>query len=383
MKTLSWHIITCEYPPQFGGVSDYTRTLAEGLVKAGDEVHVWAPQWEGLLLTPEKNVNVHRELGRFSRADLKRAGKLLDQFPGPRRLLVQWVPHGYGYRSMNIDFCRWLGRRARQGDRVEIMVHEPYLAFWEGSWKQNAVALIHRLMTIILLRAAAKVWISIVAWEDRLKPYAFGRSLNFDWLPPASNVEVVNNPGATRAARVRYVTPGGFLVGHFGSYDVHTTAQLHHCVPGLLQQDQANSLLLIGKGSDALRMELLREHPALSSRLHATGALPEGPLSAHLSACDLMVQPYIDGISSRRTTALAALAHGVPLVTTVGRLTDPLWIDESPAALVPVTDGASELAAKTQQLLEDRAKRSAMATSSRSFYSRYFDLNRSIEKLRG
>ena len=37
-----WHMITGEYPPQAGGVSDYSRVVARGLVAAGDAVHVYA-----------------------------------------------------------------------------------------------------------------------------------------------------------------------------------------------------------------------------------------------------------------------------------------------------------------------------------------------------
>src|SRR5882672_9187765 len=36
-----------------------------------------------------EGVTVHRELGRFAPADLSRTGRRLDQFPAPRRLLVQ------------------------------------------------------------------------------------------------------------------------------------------------------------------------------------------------------------------------------------------------------------------------------------------------------
>ena len=34
----AWHLITCEYPPQMGGVSDYTRVVAEGLSEAGEAI---------------------------------------------------------------------------------------------------------------------------------------------------------------------------------------------------------------------------------------------------------------------------------------------------------------------------------------------------------
>ena len=37
-----WAIITGEYPPDPGGVSDYTYLVATHLADAGDEVHVCA-----------------------------------------------------------------------------------------------------------------------------------------------------------------------------------------------------------------------------------------------------------------------------------------------------------------------------------------------------
>jgi hypothetical protein len=112
------HIITSEYPPQPGGVSDYTRLVAEGLAQAGEEVHVWCPGTAGESIS-EGGVHVHSGLGRVTPEDLARVGDELDRFPGPRQMLVQYVPHGYGYRSMNVPFCFWLWRRARKrGDWV-------------------------------------------------------------------------------------------------------------------------------------------------------------------------------------------------------------------------------------------------------------------------
>ena len=88
---------------------------------------------------------------------------------------------------MNLPFCLWLWHRAvRHHDAVEVMIHEPYLAFGEGSWKQSGVAVVHRLMTMVLLKAARRVWMSIPAWEACWRPYTLGRALQFRWLPVAS-----------------------------------------------------------------------------------------------------------------------------------------------------------------------------------------------------
>ena len=71
-----WHIITCEYPPSVGGVSDYSFTLASGLGATGT-VHVWCPA--GTSAAPEvEHVTVHDAPGSFSLRDLDRLGTLLD-----------------------------------------------------------------------------------------------------------------------------------------------------------------------------------------------------------------------------------------------------------------------------------------------------------------
>ena len=40
--TRTWHFLTGEYPPDRGGVADYTALVAAGLAKHGCAVHVWS-----------------------------------------------------------------------------------------------------------------------------------------------------------------------------------------------------------------------------------------------------------------------------------------------------------------------------------------------------
>jgi hypothetical protein len=157
-----------------GGVSDYSRLVARGLAEKGDKVHVWCPSIRADRGDP--GVEVHPVFGAFRPRDLAKAGQELNRFAGPRCLLVQWVPHGFGYKSMNLPFCLWLWQRARwNGDRIYLMVHEPYLPFRPWRWRQNCAAFVHRLMTAVLMNAAHHVWISIPAWESRMTAYALGR----------------------------------------------------------------------------------------------------------------------------------------------------------------------------------------------------------------
>src|SRR5262245_10855732 len=230
---LTWHIITGEYPPQIGGVSDYSQIVAEGLAEAGDDVHVWCPPLPRV--STYNGVTVHPALGRTSPRDLRAVDRLIDRFPNPRRLLVQWVPHAFGYRSMNVGFCLWLRRRARRGDRVEIMVHEPYLAFGERSLRWTAAASLHRVMTVILARAASRIWIAIPDWERRWRPYALGRNVPFTWLPVPSNLPIpaTDDVGAVRD---RFRLRDGPIVGHLGSYGTVATRALTLSLPDILQR---------------------------------------------------------------------------------------------------------------------------------------------------
>lgn len=376
-----WHLITSEYPPQIGGVSDYTFMVGSGLAAAGEGVHVWCPPCEGE--TPALPcVTVHKELGRFAPSDLRRVGQLLDQFPAPRRLLVQWVPHGYGYRSMNVAFCMWLWKRAKfDHDRVELMIHEPFLPFREGTGKQDAAAAVHRLMVITLLNAVRQIWTAIPAWESHLRPYALGRDIKFGWLPVPSTIAVADDPQAVRSIRTRYAPDGKFLLAHFGTYGRHITEALTGLLPGLLGAHANLSVLLLGRGGEALRDDLIRADAKLGRRIHATGQLSAAALSLHLSACDLLIQPYPDGVSTRRSSTMVGLAHGLPIVTTTGRLTEPLWAESGAVNLAQAGDTDS-LSKSIARLIDDASERKRLSKAARLLYDNRFHIEHTIAALR-
>jgi glycosyltransferase involved in cell wall biosynthesis len=380
-----WLIITPEYPPKLGGVADYTREVAIGLTEAGDEVHVLGPAGSddsgGM---PE--LFVHGVLGCFRIRDIRNTDRTLSRFAAPRQILVQWVPHGYGYRSMNLPFCLWLWKRARcNGDSVDIMVHEPYLAFGEGTWRQNLVAVVHRVMTAILLRAVQKVWVTIPAWEARWRPWTFNRPVPFGCLAVPNNIPVTPDVKAVEDIRRRYELQGtrthGPVIGHFGTYGTTITSILQKVIPPLLECNQRATLLLIGNGSSNFRERLISASPLLSDRIYATGKLNASEISHHLFACDVMLQPYPDGISGRRTSAIAALAHGIPLVTTLGPLTEAFWADSGAVSLARVQDTGALIEAASG-LLRDRAEQIRMKQSGLRLYSNRFHVRHVIGALR-
>jgi glycosyltransferase involved in cell wall biosynthesis len=370
------HILSSEYPPDVGGVADYTHQVAEALARAGEEIHVWCPAVREI--REASGVHVHPVPGRFRPSDLRRLGARLDQFPPLRRILVQWVPHGFGYHSMNLWLCLWLATRARAGDRVELMVHEPFLAFRRGPLRHICMALVHRAMTMVLMWAASRVWVSIPAWESKLRPYALGRAVRIDWLPIPACVYQANGDAAS--LRQTFAHASQPVVGHFGSYGPEVAMLLEERLTGILDSDSRPVLVLIGAGSRPFRAALVDRHPSWAGRIHATGYVPLAALAGYLEACDLFLQPYPDGITSRRTSAMACLSVGRAVVTTSGHLTEPLWKESGAVALVDVSNSAG-FAEAAVHLLRDRAERARVAESGRRLFDSQFDVAHTVAAL--
>jgi hypothetical protein len=192
----SLHIITSEYPPVMGGVSEHSRILAQAAVAEGYAVQVWTTT-KGIA---SPNVFVRPTLGDFSPASLRQADAALDEWPTPRRLIVQWVPHGYGRKGLNIAFSRWIRRRARAGDRIDLIVHEPYMPYIGGSWLQPPAAAVQRFMTRTVVRCADRVWLTIPGWEPRINGARKGRTPP-QMLPVPGTIPRVDNAPAVAALR--------------------------------------------------------------------------------------------------------------------------------------------------------------------------------------
>jgi glycosyltransferase involved in cell wall biosynthesis len=370
------HFLTPEYPPRHGGVADYTHQIATELSRRGERVHVWGPS--GIAGQPGNPIVVHPDLGRFRRADLRRASALLDGFPSPRRLVVQWVPHGFGQRAMNLPFCFWLWQRSLAGDAIELIVHEPFVTF-SGSVGQHVVAVAQRAMTLILLSAARRVWVTTRAWTPLLEPYLTGPGSKVEWLPVPSSLQSAE-AAAVGKARARYAAEAEFLVGHFGTHGSLVTSLLGDVIPLLAEAHAAARFVLIGSDSERFRSTLLTNHGSLAGRVSATGTLSAADLSAHIAACDVLLQPYPDGVTSRRTTVMAGLLAGVPIVTTQGKLTERFWKDGEPVRLADVGD-ADAIVRHVLQLLAEPAERRRQADAGRAFYDQWFDVRYAVSAL--
>ena len=377
----TFHLLTGEFPPQQGGVGDYTDLLSRALASRGCQVHVWCPA--AAPLETKSGVHVHRLSDWFGRLSRRELADGVAAAPGC--LLLQYVPNALGMRGANLPFCFWLRRLSRRNVDVRVMFHEPYYYFaWQHPLR-NGLAAVQRLMARVLLQASRVAYLSTATWVRYLSPLA-PAGVPLIAVPIPSTVPDAAPPASVNRWRARFLNgalgdPGcAPIVGHFGTFGDHLTEELSGVLPAILHGATGARVVCIGRGSERFTAMLAARHPDVAGRLQATGPLAPGEVAAALRACDVVVQPYPDGVTTRRTSVMAGLANQVATVTTDGALTEPVWKVSGGVAMAAASDDDAISGAVTALLL-DPAARKRLAEAGRQAYDAHFALERTVETL--
>jgi glycosyltransferase involved in cell wall biosynthesis len=157
---------------------------------------------------------------------------------------------------------------------------------------------------------------------------------------------------------------------------------LIHTLHELVRLGYDAQLLMIGErvgASDPTNFAYLQEVEALiaqldlTARVQWTGRLSDRAVSQALHLLDVLFMPYSDGISLRRGTLMAGLAHGCAIVTTAPVYPLPELVDGRDLLYVPPEDpqrAASVIASLANQpQLHQGLQRSARRQSNQFTWS--------------
>jgi hypothetical protein len=239
--------------------------------------------------------------------------------------------------------------------------------------KHAALATVNRVMARFVAGSADRIFSSICAWRPLILRFC-PDVRPIEWLPVPSNI--TDDPSIT-AIR----TTKGTTIGHFGTYGEFIAKLLEPTLLSLLDK-QDRTAVLLGRGCKGFRDRLTTRYPEISGRVIAFDELPPNELAARLRGCDVLVQPYPDGISSRRGSAMAGLANGTPLVSNLGTLSESLWASADCIGLAR-SPSPGELSAATEAVLSLKpAERASMGQRAAAFYRDHFGLENIIDRLR-
>ena len=165
----------------------------------------------------------------------------------------------------------------------------------------------------------------------------------------------------------------------FVTYGPLITRDLGPILRELLDRWPDPRVLLLGAGGDQWQGELAGRRADWHARAIAPGPLPAPAFAEYLRACDLMIQPYPDGASGRRSSVMAALANGVPVVTTIGALSEPVWAEGAVAA-APAGD-PDRLTRLVLDLLDRPERRAELGRAGRRLYEDRFAVRHTLAAL--
>lgn len=350
MTKRSFHIalVSAEYPPQPGGIGDYTQQLGQALAARDHVVTVITGGGDARLDFGEGPVlPVHRLPIRAWGWGSWRAMIAALGCIQPDVVHIQYQTGAYGMHPA-INLLPWRLRSLSSRLRIVVTMHDllvPYLFPKAG--------VLRRWVTRRLLCDADAVVVTNQADLDVVT-----RSRSARLIPIGSNIAPVPPSGYDRGVWRSEVgvAEGEVLIGYFGL--LSRSKGLDVLLAALASLPEHFRLLVVGGAvtsavDRAFADEVQQQIRAmgLEQRVLFTGHCLPTEVSANLLAIDIAALPFTDGASFRRGSLLAMLGHGIPTVTTGVSGSTPL-LDGVHALLVPPQDAVA-LAAAIVRLAED------------------------------
>jgi glycosyltransferase involved in cell wall biosynthesis len=340
------------YPPDLDGIGDYAFLLASALAERVDLA---------------KPVTVYTRKGKHEQAvgvrvsaffEFARPSSIRDLVPlaaedKPDWLVLQYNPFCWGARG----FCPVLPptlRRVKKlphGPKLAVMFHETTVPKWP--WRFALMYAWQRPILRAVGRQADVIFVSTKRWIPEL--LSAGVRIPPTLLPVGSNIP--RSRLTMEAARNRLgISNESLVLGIFGG--AHPSRLLDWIAEAAraVQGGHKNLLVLhVGPEADVMG-------GAMSGlRFKALGIQSAAEVSDTLRAMDFLVSPFIDGVSTRRGSVMAALNNGLPVATTLKDWSDDYFrtVDSS-VVLCCKTDNkqafARDVAAWARPLHEDRSR---------------------------
>lgn len=325
------------------GILDHTRKLADALeVFGGCEVSLY-PFGEA-------------EISDLARCDM---------------IIVQYNPFMYGRWGFAPGLPTFLHRlRSRRSNTISVIVHEPYVPI-RGT-RSALMGVWQRLQLVAVSQAADVVFASTEHWTSVFSK-RWPRRPVFH-LPVGSNLPDMRHMRGVERTRLG-MSETDIALAAFGTGSPSRHLGYIVSAANAVARVAPTTLLHLGRGAPAL--------DGLDSgvKLHVPGPLTPARLAGQLGAADIFLAPLVDGISTRRTTLMAALQHGLAVVGTDGPLTGAVFREAADGVCLVPVDRPDFFIDSVLRLTKCRERREEVSAAGRELYEREFDWPVLVERL--
>lgn len=322
-------------PPRhdtFDGIVDYSHRLSQALST----------------FTPTTHVTMGRQLWDFSPSDVS-------------AVLLQYYPRAFFGRDGR-TVRRWLRTMRVAGIPVVTTMHELWPPSERSLRRIGARALMRYVARQVIAQSSDVVCTQHSSVAELTRAGLIGAP-RITVIPVGSNIEqVTTSPLPPRSPQT--VTMFGQPAAMHGPTLV--------ALAGWLDQQRGRVTLRWLNRSVAESRQMWVDTLGLSTdHIEFFGGLAIPAASAVLASGDLAVAPYVDGVSTRRTTLVAQLQHGRPVVGTEGVSTGALLRHQPAIALSPV-DSPGDFVGAVDRLLGEPAMRIVMGAAAAALFDAEF-----------
>jgi glycosyltransferase involved in cell wall biosynthesis len=337
-------------------VEDYCRYLSAALTPRGIALETDRVEWSSL----GWRVALADFLAR--RADQKNSWYFLQY------TALAWSQRGFPWRFLSV-----LQRLKKTGARCAVVFHDV-----ETYFGGRLVDRVRRKVQVRTMRQAARIAdLSILTVPPEKIPWLAPDSRNVVFIPVGANLpepeKAWSKPGkvAGGAPAVAVFSVSG------GDGSERETQLIASTAKFVSERIGALRLAVLGRNSERAG-ELLREKlRGTTVDVAALGLLPADQMAAALGSCDALL--FVRGpISSRRGSAIAGIACGLPVVAQSGYETaEPITL--AGVALLP-PEQEYEFGPTLLRVLSDGEYREGLAQRSRKAQAEYFSWQAIAEK---
>lgn len=356
-------IITHSLPPELDGIGDYTAQLASHLARSVEVVVLAGMPADPL---PVPGVRTERVFDRARPITTWRIRSAVRRHR-PDWVLLQYNAFSYGRWGLNLHLPLCMSSLRNLGASTAVMMHEPFVP--RKSAKLALLSTWQKWQFSRLGRDASAVFVSIQPWIGRFESWFPGKPLVH--LPVASPLPCCGS-GPAAARQTLGIPAEALVLGCFGT--AHASRLFEHfreAVRAASRVRQDVRFLYIGPNGPTVAAELA------PTQVIAAGALPPAEVSSLLPAMDIYLAPFSDGVSTRRTSVMAALQHGLAVVGTRGHLTDTMLsaVDGQAMVLADVAE-PQQFGECVAALAQNADARSEIGIEARKFYEANFGWER-------
>lgn len=357
-------IITRNLPPQHCGIGDHTGLLGQALRTHGHKVTLIAGRGEpndNSLIIDDKwdKDGLDCLLGLLGGLDID-------------HLVLQYIPFGFltvkrnpvfafkHYLELN-NFWKSCGEEWE----TSMIVHETYYRAWA-----HPLSLIKGTIQKYLMRSLGRSSHHIFNSSQLLvkEMKSWGAPDKIIYMPLASQFPFL--PINRKEMRhEKKIDDNELVLTLFGGGN-----ELRHSASWVDEADRR-----LNEMNLPVRWLLLGGIPCewfnLSSPVLSPGYLDCEEMSGWLQMADIFLAPHSTGLVARRTTFLAGLQHGLPVVGTKGYNTDPFLVELSGLKL---TTGIEEFCREVIFLAENPDMRLAMGKMNEQYYNDHFGWKKNL-----